>query len=80
MNVVNYSRRSVPNQFSPKTSEGATKQEYDKPHNRVVLGRNMKHPAARKRAYKRPQRAQNLHHHRLPPASSNAVVGRSCAL
>ncbi len=46
MNVVNYSRRSVPNQFSPKTSEGATKQEYDKPHNRVVLGRNMKHPTA----------------------------------
>ena len=44
------SRRSVPNQFSPKTSEGATKQEYDEPHNRVVIGRNTKHPAARKRA------------------------------
>ena len=47
-----YSRRSVPNQFSPKASEGTAKQKYDKPHNRVVLGRNMKHPAACKRAYK----------------------------
>ena len=39
-------RRSIPNQFSPETGERATKQEYDKPHDRVVIGRNTKHPAA----------------------------------
>ena len=42
------SRRSVTGQFSPKTSEGTTKQEHDEPHDRVGLGRDTKHPAARK--------------------------------
>lgn len=55
INVVNYSRRSITGQFSPKTSKGTTKQKHDEPHNRVILGRNMKHPAARKRACKRTQ-------------------------
>ena len=40
------SRRSVTNQFSPETGERATKKEYDEPHDRVVIGRNTKHPAA----------------------------------
>ena len=39
--IMYISNRSVTNQFSPKTSEGATKQEHHEPHDRVVLGRNM---------------------------------------